>query len=559
MAFLGQDGFVWAIGVVEDRFDPAKLGRVRVRWLGYHTEDKAKILTKDLPWSQVMQSVGGNTMAGVGDAPVNIVEGTWVVGFFKDPGTFQDSIVIGTMPGMNTTTAIAGSGGDVVAGKTMPGKKWGQNRGQYQTFNQDKKESKVVEGLETSYKDYEFGFFDPTVDESKVPHPPSELSFGSASGFATVEGKYVVFDYTDANLYPRVLNWAPETIRDLITDPEELKILTDSGSTAALSEVINPGEWSNDPPLEELGPASTGRITHSDFLHLMFKTTRRVVADSRLPTSWTDMGTMKWPDTMTYSLGGVDLEPFFRIGETEENPESKTDKLVDQYNRLAGTDRLNYIIATGYLEDGFWRDKKYNMPAYPWTRDRADAPASGGDTRPSALQTSETGQFGQTGEWYRTTHPRVKYVKFKNLTATQKAQAKLLYESGHYGTGIYEMNDDTNEPVGRKDIEWGDINDNDLVIVQTPDTNRLAMGGIPIASVSSSGVVTKSGFFTTSTTGTGANAKPQLAAGDIVQISGCRGMQELNGRIFRAITVSGTDALTIGLGTADGTLSLIHI
>ena len=95
MAFLGQDGFVWAIGVVEDRFDPEKLGRVRVRWLGYHSEDKSKILTKDLPWSQVMQSVGGNSMAGVGDAPVNIVEGTWVVGFFRDPGTFQDSVIIG--------------------------------------------------------------------------------------------------------------------------------------------------------------------------------------------------------------------------------------------------------------------------------------------------------------------------------------------------------------------------------------------------------------------------------------------------------------------------------
>ena len=45
MAFLGQDGFVWAIGVVEDRFDPEKQGRVRVRWLGYHTDEKARILT----------------------------------------------------------------------------------------------------------------------------------------------------------------------------------------------------------------------------------------------------------------------------------------------------------------------------------------------------------------------------------------------------------------------------------------------------------------------------------------------------------------------------------
>ena len=46
MAFMGQDGFVWAIGVIEDRFDPEKLGRVRVRWLGYHTEEKEKILKK---------------------------------------------------------------------------------------------------------------------------------------------------------------------------------------------------------------------------------------------------------------------------------------------------------------------------------------------------------------------------------------------------------------------------------------------------------------------------------------------------------------------------------
>ena len=37
--FMGLDGFVWFTGVVEDRNDPAKLGRVRVRCLGFHTED----------------------------------------------------------------------------------------------------------------------------------------------------------------------------------------------------------------------------------------------------------------------------------------------------------------------------------------------------------------------------------------------------------------------------------------------------------------------------------------------------------------------------------------
>ena len=42
MAFLGQDGFIWAIGVVEDRFDPEKVGRVRVRWLGITPKIKLK-------------------------------------------------------------------------------------------------------------------------------------------------------------------------------------------------------------------------------------------------------------------------------------------------------------------------------------------------------------------------------------------------------------------------------------------------------------------------------------------------------------------------------------
>ena len=46
--FMGLDGFVWFTGVVEDRNDPAKLGRVRVRCIGFHTEDK-----NDIPLSLI--------------------------------------------------------------------------------------------------------------------------------------------------------------------------------------------------------------------------------------------------------------------------------------------------------------------------------------------------------------------------------------------------------------------------------------------------------------------------------------------------------------------------
>ena len=545
MAFSGQDGFVWGIGVVEDRFDPEKLGRVRVRWLGYHSEDKAKILTKDLPWAQVMQSVGGNAMAGIGEAPVNLVEGTWVCGFFQDTDWMDDAVVIGTLPGMNTTTALAGEGS----------KKWAQYRGEYQEFDQDQSYgetgSEVIEGSDIAYSDYHFGFFDPTHDQSKIPHPPSELSFGSLAGDIT--SKYVLFDYTDEKLFPRVLNWSPENVQDLTTDPPvaELVLTSDSGTAKALSEKVNVTEWTQTPPLKEFGPVSTSRITHSDLLHLMFKTTRRVVSDARLPTNWKDMGTMKWPDTMTYSEEGTEHEPFFRIGELEENPESSDTTLLTGIIRLAGIDRENFIITTGYLEDGFWRDSTSGMPTYPWIRQRADVSADNNtDTRGPWGKGTNTGQFGQTNESYRVTHPRVKYVKKGDLTPTQSAQAQALYDGGHYGTGIYEMDD---PEVGRKDIQWDDVKPDDLVIVQTPDMNPLAMGGIPITGISSNIVTTKAGFFTTSKTSTGANAKPEIAAGDIVQIAGVRGMQEINGRVFRVIAVSGTDSLTIQLGSADGT------
>ena len=38
-----MDGFRWFMGVVEDRQDPAQLGRVRVRAFGLHTENKQAI------------------------------------------------------------------------------------------------------------------------------------------------------------------------------------------------------------------------------------------------------------------------------------------------------------------------------------------------------------------------------------------------------------------------------------------------------------------------------------------------------------------------------------
>ena len=43
--YLGKNNFVWFNGVVEDRNDPQKLGRLRVRCVGIHTDNKDDLPT----------------------------------------------------------------------------------------------------------------------------------------------------------------------------------------------------------------------------------------------------------------------------------------------------------------------------------------------------------------------------------------------------------------------------------------------------------------------------------------------------------------------------------
>ena len=103
--FMGMDGFVWFTGVVEDRNDPSKLGRVKVCCLGLHTESKVDIPTADLPWAHVMPSTNNPSMQGLGNPPPFLVEGTWVVGFFLDAVEKQQPLIMGTLPGIPQSVA----------------------------------------------------------------------------------------------------------------------------------------------------------------------------------------------------------------------------------------------------------------------------------------------------------------------------------------------------------------------------------------------------------------------------------------------------------------------
>jgi len=107
--FMGKNGFQWFVGVVEDRQDPKTLGRLRVRCLGYHTEDLIKLPTSDLPWAHVMNPITSATVSGIGQTPLGAVEGTWVVGFFQDGPDAQQPIIIGTLPGVPSELPTKGN------------------------------------------------------------------------------------------------------------------------------------------------------------------------------------------------------------------------------------------------------------------------------------------------------------------------------------------------------------------------------------------------------------------------------------------------------------------
>jgi hypothetical protein len=94
-----QPNFKWWMGVVEDRADPERLGRYRVRILGYHTANKVELPTHDLPWASSVMPVTSASVSGVADTP-NLVEGSTVVGFFGDGDDEQLPVIMGSLLGI---------------------------------------------------------------------------------------------------------------------------------------------------------------------------------------------------------------------------------------------------------------------------------------------------------------------------------------------------------------------------------------------------------------------------------------------------------------------------
>ena len=135
---------VWFIGVVEDRTDPLKVGRCRVRCLGYHQQDTKELPTDKLPWAQLL--IPTNSQNEIKPPK----EGSWVMGFFKDGDRCQEPMIISLIPGIPTVSP------------------------------EDKKTE---------------GFYDRGTDKDKRPFPPKDLKY-------SVDGKKLQIEEGQSDFYP---------------------------------------------------------------------------------------------------------------------------------------------------------------------------------------------------------------------------------------------------------------------------------------------------------------------------------------------------------------------
>ena len=169
---------VWFIGVVEDRTDPLKTGRCKVRCLGFHQQDISELPTKDLPWSQLL--IPPNSQNEIKPPK----EGSWVLGFFKDGKRCQEPMIVSLIPGIPTVSP------------------------------------------EERLKD---GFYDKAEDKGERPFPPKELKY-------SVDGKKLQITEGQSDYYP------PKTegyLKQVLDEPDTPRVSRNDQDEKYLNKTTN--------------------------------------------------------------------------------------------------------------------------------------------------------------------------------------------------------------------------------------------------------------------------------------------------------------------------------
>lgn len=95
-AFMGTQ-FIWWVGIVENRNDPLKIGRVQCRAFAWDTASKAMLPTDQLAWSHPILPINNDKVQ-----PPK--EGVMVFGFYMDGADRQMPMIMGQIPGIPDTS-----------------------------------------------------------------------------------------------------------------------------------------------------------------------------------------------------------------------------------------------------------------------------------------------------------------------------------------------------------------------------------------------------------------------------------------------------------------------
>lgn len=198
MNFMGQSGFVWWFGVVEDTDDPLKLGRVRVRIFGYHTEEKRLLPTQDLPWAHPLQDITNAAVSGVGRSPTGLVTGSHVFGFFRDGTNAQQPIVMFSVGGIPSEIADKKRGFNDPTGK-YPTQEYIDEKHSDVNFlaTGEKTDKTVIKMREDGIKkDVVVAFDKDDVEKWSEPKSPYKPKYPKNKVFSTESGMVEEWDDT---------------------------------------------------------------------------------------------------------------------------------------------------------------------------------------------------------------------------------------------------------------------------------------------------------------------------------------------------------------------------
>lgn len=90
---------IFFTGICEARNDPQKLGRVKVRIFGIHSDKFETLNPDDLPWAFILIPTTESGSSGIGVSKGGIIPGTWVFGLFLDGEAKQQPLILGSIQG----------------------------------------------------------------------------------------------------------------------------------------------------------------------------------------------------------------------------------------------------------------------------------------------------------------------------------------------------------------------------------------------------------------------------------------------------------------------------